>query len=153
VPAFIPSPEARDEYFAELLAEEWIGRTVDELIATWGAAKRVEDHRDGSRALLYKMQFVEGFQLTPTQYVALSSFGPSPVAGVYFPIPGQLVPRIVGKLKARFHGDANGKIVDVEVLYLKWTRSKKRHKDDEVVEEPAEPGKPFKADVEVRPPS
>jgi hypothetical protein len=135
------------------LAEEWIGRSVDELIATWGTAKKTENHRDESQSLLYKRQFVEGFQLTPAHYVALSGFGPSLTAGVYFAIPGQLVPRIMGRLKVRFHVDPNGRIVDVEVLALKWTKGKKLHKDDEVVEEPTEPGKPFKADVEVRPPS
>jgi hypothetical protein len=153
VAEFMPTPEARDQYFVDLLTEEWLGRSVDELVATWGTAKKTADHRDGSQSLLYKRQFVEGFQLTPAHYVALSGFGPSLTAGVYFAIPGQLVPRIMGRLKVRFHVDPNGEIVDVEVLALKWTKGKKRHRDDEVVEEPAEPGRPFKTDVEVPRPS
>ena len=149
---FVPAPETRDEFFVGLLVAEWIGRPVDELITTWGPATKLEIQPDGGQRLVYRMRFVEGFQFTPDHHVALSIDGPYPVAGIYIEIPGKPAPKVVGKLKARFHADEHGEIVDVEILYLKWIKSGRRKRQEEqVAEEPLEPREPFKADVEVDP--
>lgn len=150
LPAVLSTKEERVGFFGKQITEAWIGRPVDELTRIWGEPTKEKDQGRGGRLLVYKIQFPGRFQFTPNCHIAISEHGPYPIAGVYIAVPGKPVPEILGKLKARFSTDPDGIIVDAELLYLSWKKSRGAWAEYPA-EEPPEPGEPFKTGVEVLP--
>jgi hypothetical protein len=145
-----PSPVKSAEYFSRLLTEAWTDRPAEELIAGWGNPTKQKKVDGGGATLLYRIKMLEGFQITPGHHIAISVHGPYPIAGVYISVPGVPEPRVVGRLKARFHTDAAGVIREVEVLSLKWTGSR-RHHEYPAEEDPARPDDPLDTGVKIEP--
>ena len=78
-----PSDASSKEPTSLLEAEPWIGRTVEELKATWGEPTRVKHRKGGTRLLVYKVVLVGGTMVAPgaSILVAPGPYQTGPIAG------------------------------------------------------------------------